>query len=122
MNPTTISGLLNQISELQSRKAIYLEFVAHLRICYRGADSGPAEMRITREDLAVVPERHIDAMIIELEERIHFLNAEIEELQDQPFGGEAPPQVSEGAAASSKPKRKGVVSGKSRSAQGSGPS
>lgn len=118
--PKTILLLLEQISKLQSRKAVYSTLISHLRICYRKSDSGAAEMRVTREDLATVPERHIEETIIEIEERIDVINAELEELQNQPFGGGAPPQAevtvpAAAPAAEAEQEKKGTPSGKPRS-------
>lgn len=117
--PKTVTALLEQISRLESRKAVYTTLISHLRICYRKSDTGPAEMKVVREDLAVVPERHIEEAIIEMEERIDTLNAELEELQNQPFGGGAPPQAevtapAAPAAAAGEPEKKGTPSGKPR--------
>lgn len=118
--PKTILLLLEQISKLQSRKAVYSTLISHLRICYQKSDSGAAEMRVTREDLATVPERHIEETIIEIEERIDVINAELEELQNQPFGGGAPPQAevtvpATAPAAAAEQVKKGTPSGKPRS-------
>lgn len=125
-SPKTVNDLLEQISALQSRKAVYHALISHLRICYQTSDSGPPEMRIIREDLAAVPEPHIEQSIIEIEGRIDLINAEIEGLQNMPFGEGSPPQAEVAvpppkAPAKAEPEKKGTPSGKTR-AQGGRPS
>lgn len=136
--PKTVAELLQLVSALRSRKAVYTTLIQHLKICYQKSDAGPAEMKITREDMAICSEQDIESTIIEVEERINFIDAQIEELQSQPFGGGAPPvaevaattEVSkEGAAPpsteqsapSAEPEKKGTPSGKPRT-QGGRPS
>lgn len=89
--PKTVAELMELISELRSRKAVYATLLNHLRICYQRSDAGPAEMKMAREDLGVVPEIHIEKTVIEIEDRINIIDAQIEELQSQPFGGGTPP-------------------------------
>lgn len=89
--PKTVAELLELISTLKSRKTIYQTLIVHLRISYMKSDSGPAEMRMSRDDNAFVSEKHLDQTMVELEERINYLDAQIEELQEQPVGGGAPP-------------------------------
>lgn len=100
--PKTVAELMELISELRSRKSVYQMLIAHIRICYQKSDSGPAEMKITREDLGIVPELHIEKTVVEIEERINFIDAQIEELQGQPVGGGTPP-VAEAAPATNAP-------------------
>lgn len=100
--PKTVAELMELISELRSRKSVYQMFIGHVRICYQKSDSGPAEMKITREDLGIVPESHIEKTVLEIEERINFIDAQIEELQGQPIGGGTPP-VAEAAPATNAP-------------------
>lgn len=120
--PRTVSELLATISKLNSRKAVFEMLIVHLRNNYRQNDTGAAEMRVTREDLAIVPESHIEDAIIELETLVDVVNAELEELQNQPFGGGAPPVAEAGVAeATEKPVTERKSSGKTRT-QGSGPS
>ncbi len=121
--PKTITLLLAQISKLQSRKAVLNMLIAHLRICYcESSDTGPAEMRVTRADLGVVPAEHIEDSIIEMEGLIDIINAELEELQNQPFGGGAPPSAEVKAPAGAAKEKKGTApSGKPRP-QGTRPS
>jgi hypothetical protein len=120
--PRTVHELLMVISKLNSRKAVFQMLIVHLRNNYRRTDSGQPEMRVTREDMAVVPESHIEDSIIEMETMIDVVNAELEELQNQPFGGGAPPVAEAVAAeAAQKPATERKSSGKTRT-QGSGPS
>ncbi len=120
--PRTVSELLATISKLNSRKAVFQMLIIHLRNNYRKTDAGTAEMRVTREDLALVPETHIEDSIIELETLVDVVNAELEELQNQPFGGGAPPVAeAEVVETAEKPVTERKSSGKTRT-QGSGPS
>lgn len=118
--PRTVSELLATISKLNSRKAVFQMLIVHLRNNYRKTDTGTAEMRVTREDLAIVPESHIEDSIIELETLVDVVNAELEELQNQPFGGGTPP-AADAVEAAEKPATERKSSGKTRT-QGSGPS
>lgn len=118
--PLTIQLLLEQISDLQSRKAVFTMLIAHLRICYCESDSGPAELRVVREDFGVVPPKHLEKAIIELEARIDVIDAELDELQNQPFGGGTPPAAEVKAAKPQEPEKKGAPSARTR-AQGNRP-
>ncbi len=89
--PKTVAELMELISELRSRRSIYGALIAHLRICYQKSDAGPAEMKMTRDDLGIVSEVHLEKTIVEIENRINFIDAQIEELESQPFGGGSPP-------------------------------
>lgn len=130
--PQTIQEVIERISELRSRKAVYQTAIAHLKTCYRETDAGAAEMRMFREgDQGLVPQLHIEKSLVEMETRIDYLDAEIEELQNQPVGGGAPPvaelaaetkaETEEIADAIRAKAKKGTQSGKSR-AQGGSPS
>lgn len=136
--PKTVAELLELVSALRSRKAVYTTLISHLKICYQKSDTGPAEMKITRDDLATVSEKDIERTIIEVEERINYIDAQIEELQAQPFGPSTPPvaaiaaPVAAPAAAAAPagkpaaapavgPKKEGTPSAKPRP-QGGGPS
>lgn len=132
--PRTILEVMELVAELRSRKAVYQVAIAHLRTCYRDGDV-PAEMRMSREgDGGIVPQLHIEKALIEMEGRIDLLDAEIEELQNQPVGGGAPPAADQPALAAAakaaedediantaRASKKGTSSGKPRP-QGSRPS
>ena len=121
-SPKTVAQLLELISKLNSRKAVFQTLITHLRTCYCESDGGPPEMRVTRDDLGTVPARHVEDAIIELETMIDLTNAELEELQNQPFGGGAPPSTgTETKEPAQRPAEKKGTSGKTR-AQGSSPS
>lgn len=119
--PKNVIELLAQISQLVSRKAVYHTLITHLRTCYKSTDAGAAEMRVTREDFGAVPEKHIEETIIEMEERIDIINAEIEMLQNHPFDSGAPPSSTDDETPAVAGKKKGSISGKARP-QSSGPS
>lgn len=90
-SPKNVAELLALIAKLNSRKAVFRMLITHLRTCYQASDTGEAEMRVLREDSAVVPNQHIEDSIIELETAIDLINAELEELAGKPFGGGPPP-------------------------------
>lgn len=122
--PKTVSELLGLISSLVSRQAVYRMVIVHLRTCYRKTDTGPAEMRVTREDGGVVPQEHIEDTIIEIETQIDLARAELEELVARPVGGGPPPaaevdvpQAQQPAPA--QPAERKVPSGKTRPSSGS---
>lgn len=120
--PKTVAQLIELVAQLKSRKAVFQTLITHLRTCYCETDSGPAEMRVIREDLGVVPGLHIEKAIIELETMIDLTNAELEELQNQPFGGSPPPAASpETKQSAPRSTEKKGSSGKTRP-QGSSPS
>ena len=120
--PKTVAQLIELVSQLNSRKAVFHMLITHLRTCYCETDSGPPEMRVVREDSGVVPSLHIEKAIIELETMIDLTNAELEELQNQPFGGSAPPAANtEPKQSAPKSTEKKGPSGKTRP-QGSSPS
>lgn len=132
--PRTFAEALDLVSRLRSRKAIKMMLIAHITAAYKDSDAGKAEMRVTREDLAFVSQPHLNDMLIELEHDIELIDAEIEELQNQPIGGGAPPAAETPSAEPPKvndpvaeavrtqqAEKKGTASGKPR-AQGSGAS
>lgn len=134
--PRTLLEVMELISKLRSRKAVYQTAISHLRTFYKDSDAGKAEMRITREDLAVVTQPHVDDSISEMMDRVEEIDVELELLQNQPVGG-APPAAAQPTAPAaadqdaaiaevvrtnaSAAKTKGTPSGKPR-AQGSGAS
>lgn len=88
--PRTINALFEQVASLRSRMAVYRMLITHMRTCYKKTDAGPAEMRVVRDDGALVTERHIEQAIIEMEERIQVLEAEIDEVQEMIIEPEEP--------------------------------
>lgn len=140
--PQTILEVMNLVAKLHSRKAGYKMLIAHLQTCYKDNDSGKAELRMMREDLAIVPQEHVEAFIGELMDNVERIDVELETLQNQPVGGGAPPAavqplpaqtvpkaaenaaiatVAPGGAVVAPVKTKGTPSGKPR-AQGGGAS
>ncbi len=136
--PRTLLEVLHLIAKLNSRKAGYKMLIAHLQTFYKDNDTGKAELRMTREDLAIVPQEHIEEFLGELMDKVEEIDVELETLQNQPVGGGAPPTavqptltpeqkaaedtaIAEAAQASGGAAKKGTPSGKPR-AQGSGAS
>lgn len=134
--PKTIAEVMELISKLRSEKAILNAIGTHLRSFYKKSDAGPPEITLMREDFAMVSEAHIDDYIVRLEERVISIDAELEELQNQPIGGGAPPTAEqatttpatagkaaedaaiEEAARSTAKEQKGTASGKPRASGG----
>jgi hypothetical protein len=123
--PRTIAEVLEEVSRLRSRHAILGVNRAHLRNVYLKTDAGPPEARITREDLAFVPEGHIEAAILDIEHEMELIDVRLEELQSAPVGGGGAPAAAaalpapqEGEALDeqirAQVKRKGAPSGKAR--------
>jgi hypothetical protein len=129
--PKTIAEVLEEISKLRSRRAILGVHRSHLRNVYTKTDAGPPESRITRDDLAFVPDSHIEDAIIDLEHEIELIDVRLEELQSAPIGGGGAPAaaalpaqtedvaIADAVRAQVKDK-KGTASGKART-QGSRP-
>lgn len=113
--PKNVAELLELISSLKSRKTIYQTLMTHMRVAYQKSDSGPAEMRMSRDDQAFVSEAHIEQTLVEIEERINYIDAQIEELQDQPVGGGTPP-ATEAAAPAAATKQETTTSEKQEQA------
>lgn len=80
--PRTINALFEQVASSRSRMAVYRMLITHMRTCYKKTDAGPAELRVARDDGAIVTERHIEQAIIEMEERVQVLESEIDEIQE----------------------------------------
>jgi len=132
--PKTIAEVMELISKLRSEKAILNALGTHLRSFYKKSDAGPPEITLMREDFAMVSEAHIDDYIVRLEERVISIDAELEELQNKPIGGGAPPTAEqptapatdkaaedvaiEEAARSTAKEQKGTASGKPRASGG----
>lgn len=70
---------IEKVSELKSRWAILHELVVYLETHYKSSDAGEPELRVTREDYAAVPERHIDAEIANLMMQMDQIQQEIDE-------------------------------------------
>lgn len=68
-----------KLSEIQSMRAIAHTLAVYLEMNYKGSDAGDAEMRITRDDNAIVPEPHIDLFVEKLYQQLEELDAELEE-------------------------------------------
>lgn len=133
----TFAEVAEQVSRLRSKKAINLMLIAHLKAAYKDTDAGAAEMRVYRDDLAYVSQPHLESSIMEFELSIDLIDAEIEELQNQPMGGGTPPAaqlsaevpavsdpVAEAIRAQQQPapaEKKGTGSARTRT-QGGGPS
>jgi hypothetical protein len=132
--PRTFAEVAELVSQLRSRKAVNLMLIAHIKVAYKDTDTGRAEMRVAREDNAYVSQAHLEQSIIGLEHSIELIDAELEELQNQPVGGGAPPAAEQPSPEPTKAadpiteavkaqvaEKKGTPSGKPR-AQGSGAS
>lgn len=131
--PRTFAEVAELVSVLRSKKAVNLMVIAHIRSAYKDTDAGKAEMRVMRDDLAFVSQAHLERSLIDLENSIELIDAELEELQNQPVGGGAPPAAeqptaatpaAENAAISEAVKagvaaKKGTPSGKPRTPSGS---
>lgn len=132
--PRTFAEVAEIVSSLKSKKAVNVMLIAHIQSAYKDTDAGKAEMRVTRQDFAVVSQEHLEAAIIELESSNELIDAEIEVLSNQPVGGGSPPAAEQPSSEEAKAEdaeiteaikaqaaKKGTPSGKPRT-QGSGPS
>lgn len=75
----TVGEALNKVSELRSRYAILHALVTHLETHYKSQDAGAPELRVTRDDYAIVPEEHIDKEMAIICAEMDQIQAEIEE-------------------------------------------
>lgn len=75
----SVREALDKLSEMESRKAIISTVVTYLETHFKSSDAGTPDMTITREDLGVVPESHIDAFITALDHESDQLAQEMEE-------------------------------------------
>ena len=107
----TVREALVKISELRSRMAVLHEMVIYMETHYLSADSGPAELRITRDDHTIVPEEHIHVQIAHISEEMDQLSAELEEWEELGVS------VGEDERRPAKKKR-ATKKGKARAAQG----
>ena len=77
----TVGEMVEKISELKSESAILKQLIMYLESYYKSSDSGEADMKITRDDHAYVPELHIDKVIDTLAERIEETTTTQEQLE-----------------------------------------
>ena len=70
---------IEKVSELKSRWAILHEMLVYLETHFKSSDAGEPEMRITRDDYAAVPEKHIDVEISNLTLQMDQILQEIDE-------------------------------------------
>lgn len=94
--PLTFGQISDKVSELRSKIAIKEAFVLHLKANYKSSDAGSAEMHVTRDDFATVPEIHIDLFIEDTVDEIDTMRAELRQWESLPVPtpGEDPPKVS----------------------------
>lgn len=75
----TIRQAMEKISELRSRTAVIEMLMLYLDANYVDDDSGEAEMSVTRDDAAIVPQEHIKEFQAWLAEQVDQADSEIEE-------------------------------------------
>lgn len=66
--PISAGSVVDKISEVRSKIAVFEGLVLHLKSNYlTSSDSGEAEMKFYRGDYAPVPEAHVRASLVDLE-------------------------------------------------------
>lgn len=78
---TSVAAIIEKISELKSERAVIQQLISYLSANYRSGDTGQIEMRITRDDHALVPENHIDQVIQKLVEMLEETNITQQEFE-----------------------------------------
>lgn len=106
---SSVREALEKISELESRKAVLETLLAYLETHYKSSDAGEPDMRITRDDLGLVPEEHIDI-------EIDLLVMEVDQVKNELNGWKGlsivPPEEEDDAVAKKvrKKRRRGTSS------------
>jgi hypothetical protein len=91
----TVGQVVTKIAELRSRVAIGEALVLYLRAHYVSSDSGDAEMKITRDDHAFVPEGHVGDYIQQIVDDVDEARAELSQWENLslPAPADAQPNV-----------------------------
>jgi hypothetical protein len=80
----TVGQITDKISELRSKIAIHEGLVLYLRANYVSSDAGAAEMHLTRNDHATVPEDHIKAHMGDMVDYIDELRYQLTQWENLP--------------------------------------
>lgn len=73
----TVGQIVDKISELRSKIAISDYTLRHLRTYYFASDHGEAEMKLYRDDQALVSEGHVRAYLDDLDSQLKEYKAEL---------------------------------------------
>lgn len=104
---------MEKVSELKSRTAVIEMLMLYLDANYLDDDSGEAEMSVTRDDAALVPQEHIKEFQAWLAEQVDQADSEIEEWENMQL---LPPDEKEEKAVTPKVStRKGKKAARARS-------
>ncbi len=80
---TSLIEAMEHVSKLRSRRAVLQTCVDHIRSLYRSSDAGEPEMKITRDDHALVSATHIEETLSYLDSVIETIDVDLEELTTQ---------------------------------------
>lgn len=75
---STVGRVLEQTTQLRSRIAITEYWIHFLKSNAVDSDAGTAELKFTRSDYGLVPQDHVAQFVIDLEEMLEKLQAELE--------------------------------------------
>lgn len=89
----TAAAVTDTISKLRSKIAVYKTVISQLKANYMSSDAGPGELRIQRDDGAIVVDTHLQETVEDLEATIETLAEELEEWENLTFN----PQLIAGA-------------------------
>lgn len=81
----TAGEIADKISELRSKVAVQETLISQLRANYMSSDAGAGELRIQRQDGAVVPDHHFQVCIKDMDTMINELRGELEEWESLTF-------------------------------------
>lgn len=80
----TVVQIMDKVSELRSKIAIYEGLILYLKANYKSSDAGEAEMSFTRDDHATVPEVHVDTFIKDAVDTLDQMRVELEHWESMP--------------------------------------
>lgn len=81
----TAAAVTDTISKLRSKIAVHKTLISQLKANYMSSDAGPGELRIQRDDGAVVVDSHLQETVEDLESMVESLAEELEEWENLTF-------------------------------------
>lgn len=78
----TAGSVVDKVSEIRSKIAVFEGLLLYLRSNYLSSDAGDAEMRFARADYATVPEAHVEGAMHELETRLKDFRDELHQWEN----------------------------------------
>jgi len=91
----TAAAVTDTISKLRSKIAVYKTVISQLKANYMSSDAGPGELRIQRDDGAIVVNTHLQETVEDLEATVETLAEELEEWENLTFNPQLTADVPE---------------------------